>query len=320
MTDMQPIQCLGIALNAADDGGVPDWVQLTPAGPEIVGRDGRRFRMTDPAAVVARFNAANQPIIVDISHATETAERGAPVPAQGWVEEMAVRDGAIWGRVNWTKPGRALMEAQAYRYLSPVLLLAKKSGEVVGLRSAALVHRPNLEMAALNSQSDDPKETPIMDKAICDALGLAANATATDVVVAINALKNDHEVALNSAQHPDPDKFVPKADHDLALNELEELRTDAKEREAAAMNDAVDAAIAAGKIAPAAREYHLNSCQALGLAAFEKHVDGLPVLTGGKPAPKTAPAKTTTALNEEERYAMDQLGLTVEEFKAAKEN
>lgn len=32
-------------------GDVPEWVELLPAGPEVQGRDGRSWRLTDAAAV-----------------------------------------------------------------------------------------------------------------------------------------------------------------------------------------------------------------------------------------------------------------------------
>lgn len=300
----------GLALNAA--GGVPDWIQLTPAGPDVVGRDGRSWRLSDPAAVVARTAAEAQPIVVDIDHASETRPAGEPAPAQGWIEAVEVRDGALWGRVSWTVAGRALMAAEAYRYVSPTFLFDKTTREIVRLTSAALVHRPNLQLQALNSQDDETEETVQMDKAICEALGLAANATPADAVVAITALKAEQETALNAAAHPDPERFVPRADHDLALNRITAFEADEKARQETAINAAVDAAVdaavAAGKIAPASKEYHVATCKAVGLEKFQAMVGTMPAIAApGKPGAK--PAAGAAMLTDEQAWACNQLGI-----------
>ncbi len=300
----------GLALNAAA-GGVPDWIQLTPAGPEIAGRDGRSWRLSDPAAVAARTAAEAQPIVIDIDHASETRPAGEPAPAQGWIEQVEVRDGALWGRVNWTVAGRALMAAEAYRYVSPTFLFDRATREIVRLTSAALVHRPNLQLTALNSTGDTPEdtqETVQMDKAICEALGLAANATAADAVVAITALKAEQAKALNAAAHPDPERFVPRADHDLALNRITAFETDEKARNEAAINAAVDAAVAAGKVAPASKEYHVATCKAVGLEKFQAMVAAMPAIASpGNPAPK--PATGAAVLTAEQAWACNSLGI-----------
>ena len=301
----------GLALNAA--GGVPDWIQLTPAGPDVVGRDGRSWRLSDPAAVVARTAAEAQPIVVDIDHASETRPAGEPAPAQGWIEAVEVREGALWGRVNWTVAGRALMAAEAYRYVSPTFLFDKATREIVRLTSAALVHRPNLQLQALNFQDDETEETVQMDKAICEALGLAATATAADVVVAITALKAEQAKALNAAAHPDPERFVPRADHDLALNRITAFEADEKARQETAVTAAVDAAIAAGKVAPASREYHVATCKAVGIEKFQAMVGAMPAIAArGEPNPK--PATGTATLTDEQAWACNQLGIDPEVY------
>lgn len=296
----------GLALNAA--GGVPDWIQLAPAGPEITGRDGRSWRLSDPDAVAARTAAEAQPIVIDIDHASETRPAGEPAPAQGWIEAVEVRDGALWGRVSWTAAGRALMAAEAYRYVSPTFLFDRATREIVRLTSAALVHRPNLQLQALNFQDDETEETVQMDKAICEALGLAANATAADAVVAITALKAEQAKALNAAAHPDPERFVPRADHDLALNRITAFEADEKARQETAITAAVDAAIAAGKVAPASKEYHVATCRAVGLEKFQAMVGAMPAIAArGEPSVK--PAGGTATLTDEQAWACNQLGI-----------
>ncbi len=43
--------------------------------------------------------------------------------ARGWIVELQARDDGIWGRVEWTGAGRALIEDRAYRGISPNLLV-----------------------------------------------------------------------------------------------------------------------------------------------------------------------------------------------------
>ncbi|SNR22911.1 hypothetical protein EYF88_02750 [Paracoccus sediminis] len=270
----------GIALNA-QDGTAPDWVQLIPAGPRILGRDGRRWKLSDPAAVAAAFNASIQKPHIDIEHSTQIrAPKGEPAPAVGWFEEIESRDGSIWGRMDWTEEGRVAVASRAYRYLSPAFRHDPRSGEVLAIVSAGLTNNPNLDMAALNAAEQETDE--MLDPALLEALGLNANASAADAVVAIGKLKDTRDTALNAAKMPDPDKFVPRADHDLALNRIAGFETAEKTRRDEAINSALDAAVAAGKVAPASREYHLAACRSDGgLERFQAAMATAPVIAAG---------------------------------------
>jgi phage I-like protein len=68
-----------VALMAAGQGGgvadVPDWIELLPAGAEVIGRDGRKFKASDRAGLVAATMAYNsgRDIVVDFEHATDVA-------------------------------------------------------------------------------------------------------------------------------------------------------------------------------------------------------------------------------------------------------
>ncbi len=251
----------GIALNV-QDGAAPDWVQLIPAGPSILGRDGRRWTMSDPEAVVTATNRLGQPPHVDVEHSTQhRGAKGEPAPAVGWFDRIEARNGAIWGKVDWTDDGRTAVASRAYRYLSPVFRFDRRTGEVLAIVSAGLTNNPNLDMAALNAAE---QETDTMDAAVLDALGLSANATAADAVVAITKIREARDTALNAAQVPDPVRFVPQADHQLALNRIAGFEAADRARQDADIAAALDEAVAAGKIAPASRDYHLAACRAEG--------------------------------------------------------
>ncbi len=59
------------AFNFALDDSVPDWIQLLPAGPDIIGADGRAWTLPDPTTLLSEFAARNKPLVVDWEHAIE---------------------------------------------------------------------------------------------------------------------------------------------------------------------------------------------------------------------------------------------------------
>lgn len=313
--------CAPLALNAAD-GTVPDWVQLLPAGREIEGVDGRKWTLErDGADIVAAFNSRGLKLPIDIEHATQLkGARGEEAPAVGWIEALEARDTGLWGRADWTDRGRALLADRAYAYLSPVFTYAKRTGLIARMVSAGLTNNPNLDLVALNRSDDDAAQTEdVMDKAILEALGLNSDASAADVVVAIQKLKDDKATALNRAETPDPERFVPKADFDLAMNRVREAEAADKARAEAEIEAAVDAAIEAGKVAPASRDYHLAACRAEGgLDRFKAAMDAAPEIAGKSGLGGKPPAGGGSALSAEELAVCQATGMDPEEFAKAR--
>ncbi len=312
------MQTIALALNASGDA-VPDWIQLTPAGPDIEGRDGRKWVLPNPEEVVAAFrrNAADLP--VDFEHATQVkGAKGEAAPAVGWIKDLEARSGAIWGRVEWNEVGQQAIASKGYRYISPVFTFKKAAGDILKMLSAGLTNQPNLQLAALNTEGD--QEEPAMNKAILEALGLSEGASETDALTAINKLKSDEATARNRAEHPDTSKFVPRADHDLALNKIKKFEEAETERENEAINAAVDAAIEAGKIAPASRDYHVAACRDEGgLERFQKLVEASPEIAAKSDLDgKTVETQNKTALTDEELATCRALGMSEEDFAAAK--
>ncbi len=310
-------QIQAVALNL-EGAAAPEWIQLTPAGPDIQGRDGRRWTLPSPEEVVAAFQRHGAELPVDIEHATQIkGAKGEPAPAVGWISDMEARDGALWGRVTWTEDGAALLSSRGYRYISPVFAFTKPAGEIVKMVSAALTNSPNLQLAALNSVREEEETT--MDKAVLEALGLNSDATTADAVVAINALKERETTALNRAQSPDPEKFVPKGDYDLAMNRVRELEQVEAERTDEAINAAVDAAIEVGKIAPSSRDFHLAACKAEGgLERFEKMIEAAPVIARNSGLDDKTPGTKAGTLTQEEIAICRQLGIDQKTFAEAK--
>lgn len=147
----------------------PEWVELIPSG-EVVGRDGRRWVNNNPLSVVQSFANSGLYLPVDIEHSTELkAPKGEEAPAVGWVNELKVLNGAVWGKIKWNRSGQELISTWQYRYLSPAIRHGKTNGEIVGLSSVGLTNTPNLHLPALNSQNNQAvvNELTETERAVC---------------------------------------------------------------------------------------------------------------------------------------------------------
>ena len=87
------------------------WIKLMPVG-NIVARDGRKWRLADAAAVVARSldYALGGDLPIDYDHQIDHAKaNGQPAPAAGWMREISARADGIWARVEWTDRARQML-------------------------------------------------------------------------------------------------------------------------------------------------------------------------------------------------------------------
>lgn len=319
-----------LALNFATDGTVPEWIEVLPAGPEIIGRDGRYWIIDDVNTVVRESEAAF-PLHVDYEHASELrAPKGEEAPAAGWIDKLEVREGAIWAHVSWTPKAHTMIAEREYRFISPTFYFNKDTLRIISLVSVALTNRPNLSMTALNARGDDPetKETT-MDKealkALCRKLGLQDEASPAAILAAVDTLADDKAKALNAAQTPPLDKFVPRAEYDKIKGDLDTANNaikaagDAKRE--GEITSAVDEAVKAGKVIPANRDYYLAQCRKEGgLAEFVKFIESAPVLTGVSDLDARRASNAGGAdrhLTAEEKAVCAAMGLTEEAFKKA---
>lgn len=296
----------------------PAELPLIPAGETVRGRDGRAWRNPDPQGVVDYFAARGLDVPIDIEHATELkAPQGDPAPAAAWIKGLEVRDGgAVWGRVDWTPKGAELVRNREYRYYSPVLLYDPQTLVIHGVASVGLTNKPNLDVLALNHQQ---KEIAMLPKELLAKLGLPETATLVEALNAIGTLQSDVQTALNRAQTPSLDKFVPRADYDAALaragNAEQQLKQKTDAELETAINREVDAALQAGKIVPATKDFYVAMCrQAGGLEQFKQFVQAAPVVGDPSGLDGKKPAGSAQALNAEERKVVAALGLTEEEY------
>ncbi len=319
------IHAASVAINFATGASdVPAWIQLTPPGPGIVGVDGRSWTIDSPEELVSRFNTEGRSLPVDFEHATEIKPKtGEPAPAVGWIEELAVRSGAIWGRVAWNEAGSAAIASKAYRYISPVFW-HDKANRILRMASAALTNQPNFTMTALNRAAQTEDDNMNL-AAIRKALGLGEDADEGAILTAINAMRTEHQTALNNAKGslPDAEKFVPRATYEAALNRATAAEGEIAEGEKAgrdaAIETAVNAAIKDGKVAPADKEFYVASCAAEGgLDRFKAWIEKTPQIAAPSGLDGKTPAKGGSVLSEDEIAACRATGMSEDEFITAK--
>ena len=160
---------------AASIGDAPVWQQVATAG-TFKGYRGGELEFTFDKAlfdrVVANFRRSpnyrvdangvgnNDVIAWDFHHASEmhATEGTIPIsgtPAQGWIQELAVRQGqdgkvALWALTRWLEPARSYVKEGRYKWASVSVVFDAVdaiSGQVVGplLTSVALTNQPFIE-------------------------------------------------------------------------------------------------------------------------------------------------------------------------------
>lgn len=307
-----------IALNAE----AADWWLLVPAG-RFGGRDGRQWTNDQPDSVIKSIKAMNRQVVLDEEHSTEIkGAKGEPAPARGFFTDFESRGGAIYGKVELNAIGAEKIKAREYKYYSPAYYYEPATRRITGLSSVALTNKHNLDLPALNTQQPD-EESPMENKAIATALGLNTDATETQIIAAITALKGQHQTALNAAEMPDPEKYVPMETHQLALNRAEQAeRTLAASKQAALKAEAealIDEAVKGCKIAPANRDHYLALCRdEANLGSVQAMLKVAPRIIVDTAGLDGDPAAQKTALNAEERQIAGLLGMTDKDLAEAK--
>ena len=223
-------------------------------------------------------------IPIDYDHAIDfAAPEGRPAPAAGWIKELEAREGALWGRVEWTEHGAAALATKEYRYISPVFE-HDEGGVVLRLLRAALTNNPNLYLkaiaargAGMDSQkselSNEPASADAVIAVLREVLEMGAEATVEEMVAALRDVVGRKTGSARAATVADEPPPAEKAEY-VAAEALERARAELRAveaREAAGrVERAVGAALQDGRIVPAQREWALQYCARdyEGFAAF----------------------------------------------------
>lgn len=288
----------------AADGTPPEWLHLLPAG-TFRGADGRGPYTVKNAQKLIEASMAGGPLVLDENHATDHALKdGKPAPAQGWIVELQARADGIWGRVEWTPSGIALMASKAYRGISPVFIHARTGGEVYSLLRAALTNAPNLpQLSTLHSQE------PEMDLSkLRGALGLPDDADEAAILAAVTAAAQSRQSA--TALQSQLDTMATTV---VALQAQVDTAAAAGRR--AEAERAVDAAITAGKPLKPVRDYFIGLHMADPAKAADA-MEKMPSLhAGGATPPKGAQGAGADGLTDQEREVVQLMGLDTKAFK-----
>lgn len=283
-------------LRLADDGGLPltqEGVVLIPDG-VVPNANGRPLVMNESNAqqVIERFERQGVDLAIDFNHASLEAEDlrregkyadpklGA---AMGYIKKGSlkyVKGRGITGTVEWLVEGAELVEAERYKYLSPVVIVNTETGDVIRLLGAGLTNEPAIEnmgelMAASErilkkfgeldmpdnamAPSSSPEQLAGEIKQLLIQKGVEIGEDA-DLSMIMQAVKSfmmgmvdggsdedaaapaDEEVAANSEVIRNAERRITELS-----DEILELRTSLRDRDAAAL---VQEGIESGKLHP----------------------------------------------------------------------
>lgn len=203
------------ALSEAEVGGTAEIVRTVIPAPGQGGRlkagGGLVQRMSNPRAVAAALNAQETGVRIDFDHQSEPSSktfRGSTA-AEGWVKDFrATAEGAVEAVLELSSRAREAVQQGRYKYLSPALWFNKRTREVVGMNSLALVNNPNMASLTLNNADDDlaERERRVADQEKA-AERLMMNAAERSVDAAIEGKRlapAQKDFLLNSIRsHPD---------------------------------------------------------------------------------------------------------------------
>ncbi len=305
------------------DGKAPEWVELIPPGPSVTGRDGRQWLFDEQAGMLVQssFHGRAIDLPIDWEHATQhRASKGESAPAAGWIKQLELRGGALWGLVDWTPRASEQVINREYRFLSPVFDFDPDTTRIARLVSAGLTNKPNFLLTALNQENTEIMPVTI-SPALLTALNLPATATEEQVLAAAAQLKATAQAA--NTERPNLEQFMPRADYDSVLiratNAEQALAAQKKTEHDKEVDALLTSATQAGKITPATVDYHRAACQDEGgLARFKTFVDAAPVVAAPTNLSERKPDNTATALNAEEQKVASLLDMSEAEFTKGK--
>lgn len=223
-----------LAADAAPDvADKPVWVQIAKQG-AFAGHPSGPFRLDEKTfdEIIRNFRATENRVIPwDFEHASEMPategsipERGAP--AQGWITDLKIEGGDLYGLTNWGELAREYIHSKKYRFCSPAIRFGSKdrvTGKNIGARltSVALTNEPFLDGMQPLAAKDGAAATVTMMSAKGESIvwdgpaqawKTVGAASVSDVAVAL-------KVSLDRPMHS-PHEYMPKLKAALKLAPL----------------------------------------------------------------------------------------------------
>lgn len=183
---------------------VPDWIQLLPNSAEFTAVDGREFIIKDALEIISVSVRKNVDINIDYEHSIKDKTKDIK-PAAGWIKELAIRDNAIWGRVEWTPKATQMITNKEYRYLSPLLsTIPTIDGKhmINKIVNVALTNYPALEMSAFCNNNDVLELDDFHDLSAMSAIAELMNiesCSPSDILKALQSKQSEQEIQACTA-------------------------------------------------------------------------------------------------------------------------
>ena len=227
-------------------------LKISPVG-EATGLDGRVFHI-DGQTITQRLIDTGLELVLNVAH-----EYGGQ--AAGWFSEFESREDGIYARLALNEHGTALLDAQAYKYLSPEYFINDADQQVWRLVGVGLVNQPNLLSDALNQAAPPTDPDARMDAGGRAAYGTARlsspNAKADPYRdVGGRAAYGTKAEETRMTQNTENTETSQAADRLTQQNQQLARENAALKRQIHAHK--VDAAIAERKLIPAKREFALG--------------------------------------------------------------
>lgn len=329
----------------SDDDALPKRVPLHPYGWFKGNGEDYLFDEKSLELIKQQLDEAGH-FVVDWHHQTLDQERGGrdDAPAALWIKDIEVDDGYVWGVVeSWTPKAAERVLSREYRFISAVFYHDDENRVIAyhsfGLlnrpgthrQRAILVAHPDSEPTGVDAQErvQERKEMNEIVNAVLAALRLNENATREQVLAKLSELQSAHQnvTALAALTGQSEPTAILGAVQALKENQaqLEALRTENERLKAAAKErriaELLDRGEAEGKITPADRQAILTDDAFRYMREDPTALEGFIKLA----APKVAfeaklqpPVGGAAALSAEEAEVAAQLGITPDDFKAAK--
>lgn len=314
-------------------------IQLTPVG-TFNAKDGRphglkgwRIDDSNVDKLLAILKAHKDDIVIDYEHQTLYADKnGQPAPASGWFKGSDVehRPGqGLFVVPTWTAAAKAAIDADEYKYFSPVLKYNKRTGDVLDIQMGALVNFAAIDgmkeveaLAAAKFLTNQPPEDHPMED-LLKLFGLKSDASEEDAIAALKALQEENTTLKQKVTDKDTAIAAAKAlTPDTAVAAMQGMQTELAALKAQVngneIDTLVDTAMADGRLTPATEPWARGHAKAHGVAALKSYLDQaspIAALKGKQTDGKNLDDEGNPELDDTALAVCKQMGIDPAEYK-----